>query len=331
MPRKPLAGSSSVPTLPAARGTGGPSAGSRTGSGKHRPPATPSESITILEHENSTLRLEVLQQKKQFGHMFMKDFKSPARRRLEPMKKLLFEQSEATSDLVTKASVRQQQVDAVMQRMNDDDTVQERRMHDVLRLQQNLEYLEDQLAEADADAAEACDREDTYSMMEQRLHSLVAQDQAKINEIQRVIDESVLRLNQWHAVSKEGEAELTSAEAELADLRGKLKTERHTQRKMMGERRTMVESMVQYTKERNARSQHHKDRLLAARGDLNAEQEGQVRPAPHTSACTQRRHAVALSSSLRPCEACVCAPRVCLGVLAAAHGGRHDRRAASDE
>ena len=133
------------------------------------------------------------------------------------------------------------------QHIVDDDTVQERRMHDVLRLQQNLEYLEDQLAEADADAAEACDREDTYSMMEQRLHSLVAQDQARINEIQRVIDESVMRLGQWHAVSKEGEAELTSAEASLAEVRTKIKTERHKQRKMMSERRTMVAGMVQYT------------------------------------------------------------------------------------
>ena len=164
--------------------------------------------------------------------------RSPSRRRLEPMKKLLFEQSEATSSLSTKATVKQHQLNAVLQRVVDDEGVQERRMHDVFRLQQNLEYLEDQLAEADADAAEACDREDTYSMMEQRLHSLVAQDQARINEIQRVIDESVMRLGQWHAVSKEGEGELTAMEASLAEVRTKIKTERHKQRKMMSERRT---------------------------------------------------------------------------------------------
>ena len=272
-----LAGSSSVPVLPAARGTNGPPAGARTGSGKHRPPpSTPGEAITFLENENSTLRLEGMRGKQRFSQAFIKDFKSPARRRLEPMKKLLFEQSQTTSELVTKASVKAQQVEHVVQRVLTDSTVQDRRMMDIMKLQENLEYLEDQLAEADADAGEACDREDTYTMMEKRLHTLVAQDQARINQIQRVIDESVLRLNQWHAVCKEGEAELSSAEAELGDLRGKLKGERHTQRKMMTERRQMVESMRQYTKERDARAKAHKDRLLAARGDLDAGQEQQV-------------------------------------------------------
>ena len=84
-----LAGSSSVPVLPAARGTNGPPAGARTGSGKHRPPpSTPGEAITFLENENSTLRLEVMREKQRFSQAFIKDFKSPARRRLEPMKKL---------------------------------------------------------------------------------------------------------------------------------------------------------------------------------------------------------------------------------------------------
>ena len=49
-------------------------------------------------------------------------------------------------------------------------------------------HLEDQLAIAADDAAEACDREDTYSMMEERLHALIADDQSRINAIQQVIE-----------------------------------------------------------------------------------------------------------------------------------------------
>jgi len=65
-------------------------------------------------------------------------------------------------------------------------------------------------------------------------------------------------------------------------VRTKIKTERHKQRKMMSERRTMVDNMVKYTTDRNARMQAHKDRLMAARGDLNAEQEDQLRTAAGT-------------------------------------------------
>ena len=169
------------------------------------------------------------------------------------MRSPIFEQGVTTSELVTKVATKQRQVDAVTQRIEDDVSVQERRMHDVVRLQQNLEYLEDQVADADADAAEACDREDTYIMMEHRLKSLVVEDSSRINEIQRVINEAVVRLGQWHAVSKEGEGELAAAESELARLRAKFKAERHKQRKMMTERRGMVESMVQYGKDRDAR------------------------------------------------------------------------------
>ena len=195
MPR-PLAGSASLPVLPAAgRASNTPTAAMM---GKSY-----SQLLIHLEEERATLRSELQQEKAKFGAMFLKDMRSPSRRRLEPMKKLLFEQSQTTSSMVTKASAKQHQLNQLLQRVIDDDTVQELRMCDVLRLKQNLEYLEDQLAEAEADATEACDREDTYSMMEQRLQSLVAQDQSRINEIQRVIDESVLRLGQWHAVSKE--------------------------------------------------------------------------------------------------------------------------------
>ena len=164
----------------------------------------------------------------------------------------------------------------------EDAKVQNRRQQDVGHLQMRLEALEDELLEADADAAEACDREDTYTMMDGRLRDLVSDDQARINKIQRVIDESKLRLNQWHGVSKDGEAELGRAEAELAALRAKLKTERHTQRKMMGERRKTVETMVQYTKDRVAREAEHRDQLMASRGDLDAEGEAKLKMAAGT-------------------------------------------------
>ena len=100
--------------------------------------------------------------------------------------------------------------------------------------------------------------------------------------VQKVINEAVMRLGQWHAVSKEGEAELASAEAELAALKAKLQEERAKQRKMIGERKTMVESMTQYTNERNQRMQAHKDRLLAQRGDLSEEGEDKLRTAAGT-------------------------------------------------
>jgi hypothetical protein len=271
----PLAGSSSLPTLPGARG--------KPRTPLALPPGSqPGEIITLLETENARLRVNVATEKAKFGTAFLKDFKSPSRRRIEPMKKLLFEQSQFTSELVTKRSVKQCQCDAVIERVSTDEEVQARRLQDVLQLQEQLEYLEESLAEADADASEACDREDTYTMMEDRLRSLVADDHARINEIQRVIDESVVRLNQWYAVSKEGEAELASVEAQLTALRAKLKYERHRQRKMMSERKTMVESMVQYTADRSARMQQHKDRLLAARGDLDEKQEEQLAVAAGT-------------------------------------------------
>ena len=201
---------------------------------------------------------------------------------MDPMKKLLTEQAVATSDLVTAAMEKHNALSLVLARVTEDAKVQNRRQQDVGHLQMRLEALEDELLEADADAAEACDREDTYTMMDGRLRDLVSDDQARINKIQRVIDESKLRLNQWHGVSKDGEAELGRAEAELAALRAKLKTERHTQRKMMGERRKTVETMVQYTKDRVAREAEHRDQLMASRGDLDAEGEAKLKMAAGT-------------------------------------------------
>lgn len=273
-----MRGSSSVPTLPP------------PGRPPPRPPVRPGSSgrpstaelVQKLSAENAALREAVEREKKAFGATFLKDMKAPARRRMDPMRKLLSEQAETTSDLVTSAMEKHTQLSLILKRVTEDATVQNRRQQDVGQLQLRLEALEDELLEADADAAEACDREATYTMMDSRLRDLVSDDQARINKIQRVIDESRLRLNQWHAVSKEGETELANAEAELAALRTKLKSERQTQRKMMNERRTTVESMVKYTKDRVARADEHRDRLMASRGDLDAEGEEKLRVAAGT-------------------------------------------------
>ena len=42
---------------------------------------------------------------------------------------------------------------------------------------------------------------------------------------------------------------------------------------MLGERRTLVNSMVKYTEDRAQRMQAHKDKLLASRGDLTVSDE----------------------------------------------------------
>lgn len=152
MPSRSLTSSSSVPTLPAAGGAIG-----RRSSSKGQL-VEPGEAITLLENENEKLREALQQEKAKFSSAFIKDIKAPARRRLEPMRKLIHEQSETTSQLVTSATVKQQRLDAVMAQVVTDNSVEMRRMRDVMHLQEKLEYLEDQLAEADADAAEACDR-----------------------------------------------------------------------------------------------------------------------------------------------------------------------------
>lgn len=257
--------------------------------GKNRPASgsgarpTTAELVNKLSSENLLLKSALDKEKKAFSTSFIKDMRAPERRRIGPMKNLVSEQSEAASGLITSASEKQIQLNQVLARVTEDTVVQNRRQEDVGRLQQRLESLEDELLEADADAAEACDREDTYTMMDARLQSLVTDDQVRINAIQRVINESALRLNQWHAVSKEGEAELASAEVELTSLRTKQKAERHSQRKMMTERRSMVENMVKYTTDRNNRMKMHQDRLMASRGDLDAEGEATLKLAAGTS------------------------------------------------
>mgnify|MGYP006936385083 CR=1 FL=1 len=269
--------SSSVPTLPPARPNprgGGSASSSRI--------SDPGHTIEKLMTEQEKLKRDVHREQQKFQTMYIRDFRGPARRRLDPMRKLVAEQSEATSVLLTEAMIKQQRMEEVAHRATLDMSVQQRRMRDVAEHENELASLEEALATADGDAADACDRQETYEMMEKRLTDLVAEDQARINTIQRVIDESGMRLQQWHAVSKEGEAELQAAELELFLLRGTIKTERTNQRKMMGERRNMVESMVKYTNERNARMQTHKDRMLAGRGDLDAEGEQQLRTAAGT-------------------------------------------------
>ena len=289
----------SLPVVGSARGGSGSSSRPNSRGGE-----TIETTLTRLETENSLLRDDITKEKAKFGRTFIRDMKHPARRRIEPMKKLLFEQSQVTSQLSAKANVKQSQLDLVMHRAVNDNKVQALRTQDVVQMQGNLEYLEDQLAEAAADAEEACDREDTYSMMEQRLKSLVDDDQAKINQVQKVINEAVMRLGQWHAVSKEGEAELASAEAELAALKAKLQEERAKQRKMIGERKTMVESMTQYTNERNQRMQAHKDRLLAQRGDLSEEGEDKLRTAAGTIDAVRVINEAAAKSTLTFEEKC---------------------------
>ena len=268
-----LGQSSSVPVLPPAGG------GSRSGSrGSQR--LVPGETLQKLQQQNESLRHELHQEKQHFQTMYVRDlFKSPARRRLEPMRRLVIDQSEASSHLTTEAMTKQQRMQQVAMRVNSDAAVHERRLQDVTQLEAKLQQLEENLAMADGDAADACDREDTYSMMEARLQKLITEDQGRLNTIQRVIDESKLRLQQWLNVSKEGEGELTAAEAALAKLRLQLRDERASQRKMLDERRSMVDSMVKYTAERKARQESNQDKLMASRGDLDAAGEQQLRVA----------------------------------------------------
>ncbi len=272
-----LGHSSSVPTLPPATG--------RTDSSRSTSHAklAPGETVEKLAAENELLRQQLYREKQNFQTMYVKDlFKSPARRRLEPMRQLVIDQSEASSQLATEKLTKQQQMDLVEARAKTDAVVHERRLQDVTTAEMRLQQLEEQLAMADGDAADACDREDTYSMMEARLQNLVTEDQGRLNTIQRVIDESKLRLQQWLNVSKEGEGELNAAEAALAELRSTLREERTSQRKMLSERRTMVDSMVKYAQERKERQSYHQDKLLASRGDLDAEGEQQLRTAAGT-------------------------------------------------
>ena len=96
-----LKGSSSTPVLPNASRRGGPpSAGS---SSAMQPPSNPGATIVRLERENEELRFEINKERSHFSKAFIKDFKSPARRRIEPMRRLVADQSECASILVTEA------------------------------------------------------------------------------------------------------------------------------------------------------------------------------------------------------------------------------------
>jgi hypothetical protein len=193
------------------------------------------------------------------------------------MRKLVSEQCEATSGLVTHATVKEQQLNAVLERVVNDSVVHERRQQDVGQLQLQLEALEDQLVQADSEAAEAVDREGTYGMMERRLQKLASEDQVRINTITRVIKEAAQRLAQWHGVCREGEEELMAAESQLTAERAKQKAERGRQRKMVAERRAMTDSMMQYTNERQQRIQAHRQKMLADSGDLDAAGEERLK------------------------------------------------------
>ena len=269
--------SSTVPVLPPASGRTGSSR-----SGSHAVLA-PGETLEKLVTENEHLRQQLHSEKQKFQTMYVKDlFKSPARRRLEPMKQLIVDQSETSSLLATEKLVKQQVTELVEERAKVEAIVHERRLLDMTAAEVRLQQLEEQLAMAEGDAADANDREETYLMMEGRLQDLVTEDQQRLNTIQRVIDESKLRLSQGMNVSREGEAELGEAEAALAVLRHTLHEERASQNKMMEERRAMVGDMVKYSQERSERQKHHQDKLLASRGDLDAEGEKNLRVAAGT-------------------------------------------------
>ena len=192
-----------MPALPAAR------------KGSHGTPRAQlqlGESIEKLSLENEQLRRELHREKQHFQTMYIKDFKSPARKRLEPMKQLVASQSEAASVTSSKMLQKKQVLDTVATSVETEIAVQERRQQDVLLLEMRLQAMEERLAVADAEAGEACEREQTYAMMEARLRTLVNDDQSRINQIQQVVDESQRRLQQWQSVRKEGEEELANAE-----------------------------------------------------------------------------------------------------------------------
>ena len=135
-----LAGSSSMPALPSSGvGARGRAAGSSSLAELTKGGRQPGEVILRLKSENDSLQADLLRAKANFSKAFIKDIRSPSRRRLEPMRKLIQEQSLATSELVTKAGVKQQRVDHMAMRVLEDNSVQERRMQDVLQLQRHLE------------------------------------------------------------------------------------------------------------------------------------------------------------------------------------------------
>eukprot|EP00966_Prymnesium_polylepis_P196527 4554219-Prymnesium_polylepis.1 len=108
--------------------------------------------------------------------------------------------------------------------------------------------------EVKAEAADdECHTLAKYAMMERRLQGLIADDKARIEDIQLVKEECLTRVSQWLAVAKEGEVDLAQAEAELAQMRSEYKAERYQQRRMIGERRQLVNSMVKYTEDRQQR------------------------------------------------------------------------------
>ena len=125
-----LRGSSSVPTLPAAVG-GHERPASRGGTSRSSALLAPGETIEKLVHENELLQAEVRRERQRFQRLYVKDFKSPARRRLDPMRKLVAEQSDTCAVLSSQAAIRQQRHDAVVDRVHQDAAVQQRRLEDV--------------------------------------------------------------------------------------------------------------------------------------------------------------------------------------------------------
>jgi hypothetical protein len=175
--------SSSVPVLPA---PGRPvsrmseSRGMRGGgSSRSHAQLASGETIELLAEENRQLRHEIDREKRHFQTMFVKDSKSAARRRLEPMRKLLNEQQDATSEVATQARVKQQLSSGVLTRVKYETAVLEKRQQDVAEMEGQLQTVEMRVANADADVSDASERELTYRMMSERLQKLAIEDQVR--------------------------------------------------------------------------------------------------------------------------------------------------------
>ena len=223
--------------------------------------------------ENAELKTEISRERSRFERICLADDKSGAKRKLLPLRELIAEQYESSSHLLAKSSERAHALEVAKRRLNIEGELQERREDDGAVHSEQLEKLTNDFESAVAHADLACFTFDQYSMLERRLHTLKAEDQARITDITRVEEECLQRVNQWLAVAKEGETDLAQAESELAHMRAGYKAERQQQRRMIGERRTLVNSMVKYTEDRQQRMQAHRDKLLSQSGDLDASQE----------------------------------------------------------
>lgn len=237
-----MAGSASVPSL-------GTKAGPRPGPGRAK--ARPSSAQALadigrLEDENEVLRLAVQRERTKYGQKSLKDFNSPARRRLGPMRRLLSEQAEVASVQTCALAQKEQALGLVSGRAKQELAMQARRQADLEVQEGRLAEVKLKQAEEEAHSAKAWEEHAVYAMMERRLQRLAAEDNGKITKVQEQIQDCDLRLGQWISVCKEGEGELAKAEGELEAMMQQLKAERQNRKKRLADRRSMAESMLQY-------------------------------------------------------------------------------------